>query len=267
MPVCLLEPIDGRKSIATPARYQSEDRVVLREAEAELLHKLERSLRVIARDLELAAMHGYDSDREVVLGRFHPVLDRDIVGPRGMRGCQLPPPSPELDPGQAPQRAGAPRLVPFNPFLVLMLEQRKGMVSLRSRREGMNDRLHRLLYAAVAAKGARKVWHERRQIVGRLRVATKPSQDDGNRACACAKHIVIQMFGELESGIRMGAVIPRPGACNPRETAMDDRLKRGARGSFAQRLLEKCRGAKGAFELCEKDESLGAPCADLQIAQ
>src|SRR6202011_4369509 len=133
-PLGILEPFDCREGVAIPARYQPEDSQVLRRMETELvLRQVEGSLRLLARDPKLAAMHGYDSDREVVLWHFHPVLDGDVVRASGVPGRELPSPGPELDPGKAPECAGAPRLVPFAPLVVLAFEQRTSLIPLRGR--------------------------------------------------------------------------------------------------------------------------------------
>ena len=93
-----------------------------------LFSQLEGSFRMLAGELELAAMDGNECDRKVVLRHLESVLDRDVVGASGVIGCKRPAPGPELDPGEAPERAGAPRLVALAPLPVLALEHDAGLV-------------------------------------------------------------------------------------------------------------------------------------------
>src|SRR5580765_6078472 len=100
-------------------------------------------------------MNGNHSDRKVVLRHLEPVLDRDVVCVYCVRGRELPAPGPELDPCEAPERAGAPRLVALAPLLVLALEQVAGLSPLRGRREGVRDGQRRLPHELLAAYRAR----------------------------------------------------------------------------------------------------------------
>src|SRR5438552_18077181 len=104
--------------------------------EPELLFgELERTLRVHAGELEPSLVDGDDSEGEVVLRDLEPVLDRDFVREGGVRGCVLPAPGPELDPGETPVGAGGARLVACLPLSLLTLEHRASVASLRRRRE------------------------------------------------------------------------------------------------------------------------------------
>ena len=121
--VGLDKPVGGGGAIAAPERDEPQDRQVLRRVEHELLlRELERSFRMCAGQLEPAAMHGNECDRKVILRHLEAVLDRDVVRVGGVRGRELPAPGPELDPGEAPERAGAPRLVALAPLSLLVLE-------------------------------------------------------------------------------------------------------------------------------------------------
>ena len=93
-----------------------------------LLGQLQGSFRMLAGELELAAMDGNERNGKVVLRNLEPVLDRDVVGETGVRGGKRPVPFPELDPGEAPERAGAARLVALAPLPVFALEQGAGLV-------------------------------------------------------------------------------------------------------------------------------------------
>jgi len=77
---------------------------------------------VVAGEVGLAAMDGDHRVREMVLRHLDAVLDGDVVSTVGMVGRVLPAPGPEVDPGKAPERAGAPSLVALAPFEVLALE-------------------------------------------------------------------------------------------------------------------------------------------------
>ena len=122
-----------------------------------LLSELERPFGMFASELQLAAMEGDDRDREVILRHFEPVLDRDVSGACGVLGRERPVSSPEFDPRETPERAGAPRLVALAPRFVLALEQRAGLLPLRERGEGVHNRQGRLHHELLAAHGAREV--------------------------------------------------------------------------------------------------------------
>ena len=122
-----------------------------------LLRQFERPFRVLASQLQLAAMDGDDRDREVVLRHFEPVLDGDVSGACGVLGRELPVASPEFDPGETPERARAPWLVALAPPFVLVLEQLAGPLPLRERCEGVHNRQGRLPHELLAAHSAREV--------------------------------------------------------------------------------------------------------------
>jgi len=73
-------------------------------------------------------MDGDERNGKVVLRDLEPVLDRDVVGESGVRGGKRPIAFPELDPGEAPERPGATRLVALAPLEVFALEQGAGLV-------------------------------------------------------------------------------------------------------------------------------------------
>ena len=124
-----------------------------------VLGELECALGVLARELETTAMDGDDGDRQMVLRPFESVLDRDVIGVSSVRGSQRPASGPELEPGKAPERVGAPRLVALSPFPVLPFEQRAGLASPGRRRERVHEGQGRLLYQLVAADRGREVAH------------------------------------------------------------------------------------------------------------
>jgi len=68
------------------------------------------------------------------------VLAGDLVGAGGVLGSELPAPGPELDPGEAPQRAGGARLVPLAPLGVsrreLAIGARRGLGTRPMREAG-----------------------------------------------------------------------------------------------------------------------------------
>ena len=234
-----------------------------------LLGQLEGSFRMLAGELELAAMDGDERDGKVVLRHLEPVLDRDVVGASGVRGRERPAPFPELDPGEAPERAGAARLVALAPLPVLALEQGAGLVPPGRRREGVDDGQRRLLHQLLAADGGRKVVRARRKILRRFRVAGEPAEDRLHRSSARSEHVVVEAIGELErcTGMLERSHVALPEACRPREPTVDDRLKRRARGRLAQGFLEQRDGTVDALELGEEDESLGAQRADFRLGQ
>jgi hypothetical protein len=88
--------------------------------------------------------------------------------------------------------------------------------------------LRRLLHQSVAAEGAREVLHERREILGRRRIPGEPTEDRLHRAGACSEHVVVELLGEVERRARVVELCLE--ACYPRETTVDERLKRRARG-------------------------------------
>src|SRR5439155_11001053 len=108
---------------------------------------------MLAGELELSAMDGDQRDGKVVLRNLEAVLDRDVVGGGGVRGGEFPSPGPELDPGEAPERAGTSRLVPLAPLPVLAIEEGAGLVPRGHRRERVDNGQRRLLHQLLAADG------------------------------------------------------------------------------------------------------------------
>src|SRR5688572_6971703 len=113
-------------------------------------------------ELELAAMNGDERDWKVILRYLETVLDRDVVGMSGVLGGEEPASGPELDPGEAPERAGASRLVAVAPLLVFALEQGACLVPRGGGREGVDDGQRRLLHQPLATEGGREVARPRR---------------------------------------------------------------------------------------------------------
>ena len=210
-------------------------------------------------------MDGDDRARQVVLRHLEPVLDRDVVGMRGMSGRALPVPSPEIDPGKPPEGAGAAGLVAFAPFAVLPLEQRACLPPARYRRERIHERLGPFLDEPFTAERGRKVLGQRQQVVRGLGRAVEPPEDGLDRAGSSPERLVAEPVGELERGGRMIAVGPE--AARPRQPAMDDRLKRGARVGLTQSFLEQLHRPVGALELGQEHQSLGTPHAALCLVQ
>ena len=223
-----------------------------------LVSQVETPFRVLPGQVELSSMDGDDRTRQMVLRHLEPVLDRDVAGASRVLGPERPTSGPELDPGETPERAGAPRLVPLAPLFVLALEQGAGLVPLRSGREGVHDGQRCLPHQQFATDSAREVADPRRKIPGCFRVAGEPAEDGLHRAGLSSQLVVVELVGELERPTCM--VEPRLGA-RPREPAVDDRLKRWARSRLAQRFLEQWDGTTFALELGKEDESLGAPGA------
>src|SRR5262245_46550903 len=122
-------------------------------------------------------MNGDDSTRQLILRHLEPVLDRDIAGASRVLGTELPTSSPELNPGEAPECAGAPRLVPLAPLFVLALEQTAGLVPPRKGCERVHDSQRRLPHQQFAADGAREIADPYRKIFRYLCFAGEPTED------------------------------------------------------------------------------------------
>ena len=186
---------------------------------------------MLARELELPAMDGDDGDRKVILRHLEAVLDRDVVRASSVVRRELPTPGPELDPGETPESARAPRLVPVAPLLVLPLEQCAGFVPLRGRREGIHDRLRRLLYQPLAAERRREMLGQRREVAGRLPLAGEPVEDRLHGAGAYPKLVVVKPLGQLERS--SGVVEPRAESRYPRQATVNERLESRLGGRLA----------------------------------
>ena len=183
------------------------------------MSEVETSFRVLPGQVELSSMDGDDRTRQMVLRHLEPVLDRDVAGASRVLGREHPASSPELDPGETPERAGAPRLVALAPLFVLALEQGAGLVPLREGREGVHDRQRRLPHQQFATDGAREVADPRRKILRRFRFAGEPAEDGQHRAGLSSQQVVVELVGELERFTCM--VEPWLGA-HPREPTVDD---------------------------------------------
>ena len=148
-------------------------------------------------------MDGDDSDRQVVLRHLVAVLAGDLVRVGGMLPSELPVPGPELDPGEAPQCAGAARLVSLGPFGMLAFEQARASPLLGDGRQGVHDRQRRLLHQPFPSQGAGQVLDQCLQIArGRSR-AGEPVEDCLDGTGARSKLGVAQPVGELEGDSRM----------------------------------------------------------------
>ena len=112
--------------------------------------------------------------------------------------ASVPTSSPELDPGETPERAGAPRLVSVAPLFVLALEQGAGFVPLRDGREGVHDRQRRLPDQQFATDRAREVADPHRKILWCFRFAGEPTEDGLHRAGLSSQQVVVEFVGELE---------------------------------------------------------------------
>src|SRR6185437_1347936 len=147
----LLEPADGRRRISLPELDAPQDGRVLGRVESELLlGQREGSLRMLTRELQLTSVNGDHRDRKVVLGHLEPVLDGDVVRGGGVSSRELPASRPELDPREAPERTGAPRLVAISPFPVVALEQGARFVGPAGGHEGAREGERRLLDEPLA---------------------------------------------------------------------------------------------------------------------
>ena len=184
-----------------------------------LVSEVETSFRVLPGQVELSSMDGDDRTRQMVLRHLEPVLDGDVAGASRVLGPERPTSSPELDPGETPERAGAPRLVPLAPLFVLALEQGAGLVPLRSGREGVHDGQSRLPHQQFATDSAREVADPRRKILRCFRFAGEPAEDGLHRAGLSSQQVVVELVGELERSTCM--VEPWLGA-RPREPTVDD---------------------------------------------
>ena len=163
-----------------------------------LVSEVETTFRVLPGKVELSSMDGDDRTREMVLRHLEPVLDRDVAGASRVLGPERPTSSPELDPGETPERAGGPRLVPLAPLFVLALEQRAGLVPLRSGREGVHDGQSRLPHQQFATDSAREVADPRRKILRCFRFAGEPTKDGLHRAGPSSQLVVVELVCELE---------------------------------------------------------------------
>src|SRR5437773_1459694 len=134
-------------------------------------------------------------------------------------GAERPASSPELNPGETPERAGAPPLVAPAPLSVLALEQGAGLVPRREGREGVHKGQRRLPHELLATDSAREVARPRGEILRCLDFAGEPPEDVLHRASAPAQHVVVELLGKLEGCACM--IGRRLETCRPRESAVD----------------------------------------------
>ena len=124
------------------------------------------ALGVLTRLVEPAAVNGDQSDREMVLGNFEPVLDRDVVRLLGKGRRELPPACPELDPGEPPERTGRAWLIAVPPLPVLAFEELARLLAPVRRCQGVGDSQGRLLHELLAADSRRELLRTRREVIG-----------------------------------------------------------------------------------------------------
>ena len=264
-PVGLLEPVLGHGRISAPAGDEPEDGHELHGVSPELLmSKVETQLRVLTGQVELSSMDGDDRTRQLILRHLEPVLDRNVAGASRVLGTELPTSSPELDPGETPERAGASRLVPLAPLLVLAFEQRAGHLPLRGGREGVHHGQSRLSHQQLATHSAGEVTDLRGKILRRFRIAGKPTEDGLHRASLSPQLVVVELVGELVRSPCM--VAPHLGA-RPCKPAVDDCLKRRAQRCLAEGFLEQWNRSAFGLELGEDDKCLGANRAGLCLRE
>ena len=178
--------------------------------------------------------------------------------------AERPASSPELDPGETPERAGAPRLVPLAPLFVLALEQGAGLVPLRSGRERVHDGQSRLPHEQLATDSAREVADPRRKILRCFRFAGEPTEDGLHRAGLSSQR--------SSSSSSASSSAPRAWSNPGLELAHASRqwmtrLKRRTRSRLAQGFLEQRDGTTVALELGKEDESLGAQGASSYLRE
>jgi hypothetical protein len=236
-----LEP--GRRCgpVSLRERDEPKDGEVLWRKEPELpLRQLEGSLRVSAGEVGLTAMDGDHGVREMVLRHLDAVLDGDVVGAVGMVARLLPTTGPELEPGKAPERAGASPLVTLAPFEAFALEESTGLVSPRGGRQSVDERLRSLRDKPVAAECGREHLDEGGKIARRLRLAAKPGENGLDRAGALSELLVAEPPGRFERG---GGVVGPTESRRPGEAAVNGALQRRTRGRLAESFLEQFDGA------------------------
>ena len=180
-----------------------------------LVSEVETSFRVLSGEVELSSVDGDDRTRQMVLRHLEPVLDRDVAGASRVFGGNIPASSPELDPGETPECAGAPRLVALAPLLVLALEQGACVFPLRERRESVHDRQRRLPHQQFATDGAREVADPRRKILRCFRFPGEPTEDGLHRAGLSSQQVVVEPVGELERYTCMVEPWLRAHPCEP----------------------------------------------------
>ena len=219
------------------------------------------------RQVELATMNGDERDREVVLRHLEPVLERDVERAGGELGRERPASGPELDPRQAPERAGAARLVALGRVPELALEPG---ACLLPPRDGANactttnvaSCTSRSPPSAFAKSSARS-----RQL-GRVAVADDPAENRLHDAGARSEHVVVEPVGELER---------RPRVLERADVALRKRVAQASRQWISAWSAETRRPPRpappraagrraDALELGQEDESVGAQRAVLRHA-
>ena len=270
LPVGLVEPLGGRG--ASPLQSATSPRTAMCcggwSAEL-LLGQLEGPLRVRAGELELAAMDGDDRDRKVVLRHLEPVLDRDVVCARGVVGRELPAPGPELDPGEAPERARAPRLVALAPLLVLALEQAR-----EPRPAWRHGARCSRPPASPPARAARRRRRSAKSCARAAELPAPPRRRRTSRGRPAPRERAPRSASSSSSSASSSAARACSSAREPflkrvahaRRQWMTD-LSAGPRRRLAQRFLEQRDRTVDALELGEEDEGLGAQRADLRLGQ
>ena len=102
-------------------------------------------------------------------------------------------------PGETPKRAGAPRLVPLTPDVVLALEQGASLLPLRDGRERVHHGERRLPHQQFPTDSAREVVDPRREILRCFGFGAEPTEDGLHRAGPFSQLVVVELVGERKS--------------------------------------------------------------------
>ena len=200
---------------------------------------------MLAGELELTAMDGDDRDGKVVLRHLESVLDRDVVRAGGVLRRELPAPGPELDPRESPRARGrcTARRARATPAYSRSSRARTSSL-LADGASSVHDRVGRLLHqlrrrrrrsrdrrARVACAGASRVArHAAEDRVSALSASIRSTSSSSSSASSSAARACSRALAETD-----------PEARRPREPAVDERLKRRARGRLAKGFLEQVR--------------------------
>ena len=198
LPVGPAEPVRAGGRVSAPERGEPDDRQMERRPEPELLlRERQGPLRLLAGELELAAMDGDPRDREVVLRHLDPVLDADLARAGGAVRRELPAPASSSTHASDQSRIALHGSSRSRHSWYSRSSTTRAASMSPSEMSSVGDRVGRRPQQLRVADGGRELVRPRR-VRRRLRVAHDAAEQGELVERAGPERVVVELVGELE---------------------------------------------------------------------